>query len=144
MRATANCKTSNVVYLIECSLCHVQYVGDGGYVRMNGHRGDIYHRRLDKPVSAHFNSSDHNLQHLSIMVLEVMRSQNEDIRKMREFLDISLTIPTSRRLKSRSLILVVHFISFLTFPSLPIFIIYFLFLFTFYYYFCTFLLLHCS
>ena len=147
VHATANCKTSNVVYLIECSLCHVQYVGETRnalHIRMNGHRGDIYHRRLDKPVSAHFNSSDHNLQHLSIMVLEVMRSQNEDIRKMREFLDISLTIPTSRRLKSRSLILVVHFIPFLTFPSLPIFIIYFLFLFTFYYYFCTFLLLYCS
>ena len=87
VHATANCKTSNVVYLIECSLCHVQYVGETRnalHIRMNGHRGDIYHRCLDKPVSAHFNSSDHNLQHLSIMVLEVMRSQNEDIRKMRE------------------------------------------------------------
>ena len=87
VHATANCKTSNVVYLIECSLCHVQYVGETRnalHIRMNRHRGDIYHRHLDKPVSAHFNSSDHNLQHLSIMVLEVMRSQNEDIRKMRE------------------------------------------------------------
>ena len=47
-------------------------------------RGDITHRRIYKPVSAHFNSSDNDLKHLSIMVLEVMRSQNEDMRKMRE------------------------------------------------------------
>ena len=53
---------------------------------MNGHRGDIHvtHRCIHKPVSAHFNSSDHNLKRLSIMVLEVMRGQNEDMRKMRE------------------------------------------------------------
>ena len=84
MRATVNCKTSNVVYLIECSLCHVQYVGETRnalHIRMNGHRGYIHHRRLDKPVSAHFNSLD-NLKHLSIMVLEVMRSQNEDIPRV--------------------------------------------------------------
>ena len=77
----------------------MQYVGETRnalHIRMNGHRGDITHRRIDKPVSAHCNSSDHDLKHLSIMVLEVMRSQNEDMQKMR---DILATILTPRRLK---------------------------------------------
>ena len=39
-------------------------------------------RPIDKPVSAHFNSSDHDLRHLSIMVLEVMTSPNEKNAEM--------------------------------------------------------------
>ena len=43
-------KITNVVYLIECSLCRMQYVGETQNalrVWMNGHCGDITHRRID-------------------------------------------------------------------------------------------------
>ena len=46
--ATANCKTSNIIYLIECQKCGKQYVGKTEnplHLRLNGHRSD-YHRRL--------------------------------------------------------------------------------------------------
>ena len=64
----------------------MQHVGENRnalHVQMDEHCGDIAHRRRHKPVSAHFNSSHRNLKHLS-MVLEVMRSQNGKIQKIRE------------------------------------------------------------
>ena len=49
----------------------------------------------------------YSITNLSVMVLEVMRSQNEDLRKRREsyVLDSPITIITPRRTKSRSLTL---------------------------------------
>ena len=87
VRATATCKTSNVIYVIECKLCNVQYVGETQnalHIRLNGHRNDIRHMKIDKPVAAHFSKPSHSLTDLAIMVLEVMRSQNSDLRKRRE------------------------------------------------------------
>ena len=86
VRATADCRTCTVVYLIECTLCHLQYVGETQnplHIRLNGHRSDIKHH-LDKPAANHFNSPDHHITHLSIMVLEVMRSRSVDLRRRRE------------------------------------------------------------
>ena len=42
--ATATCKTRNVIYLIECKCCRLQYVGETKnplHIRLNGHRNDI-------------------------------------------------------------------------------------------------------
>ena len=61
IRATVNCKTSNVVYVIECLKYKKQYVGESKsalHVRMNGHWLDIKHQCLNKPVAIHFNSED--------------------------------------------------------------------------------------
>ena len=87
VRATATCKTNNVIYLIECQLCHKQYVGDTQnplHIRLNGHRNDIKHKRLENQVAAHFCSSNHSLSHLTIMVVEQMHSKNDVLRKRRE------------------------------------------------------------
>ena len=57
VKATASCKMSNVVYLIECHQCRKQYVGEMEnpfHKQMNGHRSDIRHRQMDKPVAEHF------------------------------------------------------------------------------------------
>ena len=46
----ASCKTSNIVYLIECKRCGLQYVGESRqplHRRMNGHRFDITHGRTE-------------------------------------------------------------------------------------------------
>ena len=54
------------------------------HIRTNGHRDDIAHRRIEKPVEAHFNSTDHLLRDLMILVIEAMRNQDESLRKKRE------------------------------------------------------------
>ena len=73
VRATATCKTENVIYLIQCNHCQMQYVGETRnplHIRLNAHRHDIRHKKNDKLVGAHFSGQSHSLQDLKMMVLE--------------------------------------------------------------------------
>ena len=72
-RVTANCKTKNIVYLIECRKCKKQYVGEMKnplHLRMNGHRSNYYRKLPDKPVAEHFNTIGHTFEDLTVMVIE--------------------------------------------------------------------------
>ena len=72
----ATCKTSNVVYLIQCALCKQQYVGmttQPLHQRMNGHRSD----RNNGGVARHFRSDGHTLDHFTVMVIEVLDGPNK-------------------------------------------------------------------
>ena len=87
VKATANCKSRNVVYVIECKRCKKQYVGETEnalHIRMNGHRSDIKHQRLEKPVAKHFNSKDHSLEDVSIFVIEQIHREDANFRKRKE------------------------------------------------------------
>ena len=52
-----SCKPSNIVYLIKCRRCGLQYVSESGqplHERMNGHWFDITHGRIEvSPLAAH-------------------------------------------------------------------------------------------
>ena len=87
VKASADCKTSNVIYVIECNKCAIQYVGETEnalHIRMNGHRSDIKNRRLEKPVAKHFNSVGHSLDDLSIFVVEKIHPEDASSRKAKE------------------------------------------------------------
>ena len=74
VRATATCKTRNMIYLIDCRKCQKQYVGETQnplHIRLNGHRNDITHKRTEKPVASHFNSQGHSLDDLRIQSLKL-------------------------------------------------------------------------
>lgn len=82
-----NCDTANTVYLITCSICRLQYVGETSQTlreRMNGHRSCI---RLNKstPIGIHFNSIGHDLSALEITPIEVLNNDNFNDRKTREY-----------------------------------------------------------
>ena len=66
----ASCKTNNIVYLIECKKCGLQYVGESGqplHKRMNNHRYDVTNGRIEEsPVTAHFRSDGHSESDLSV------------------------------------------------------------------------------
>ena len=86
-QVTANCKTSNIVYLIECRKCNKQYVGETEnplHLRMNGHRSDYYRKLSDKPVAEHFNTIGHTFDDLTVMVIEEMHAADSARRKHRE------------------------------------------------------------
>ena len=73
VKATADCRTSNVIYLIKCKKCSVQYVRETENilcVRRTGHRSDINHHRIEKAVARHFNLSDHSMVDLGISQTE--------------------------------------------------------------------------
>ena len=75
LRQKTGCTTENVVYLISCSSCNKQYVGETKgplNKRMNGHRDDWRHLRFERsPTAEHFHSADHDfLSHASVCCLE--------------------------------------------------------------------------
>ena len=83
----AYCKTSNVVYLIECARCRKEYVGETKnplHLRMNGHRSDYYRKLPDKPVAVHFNISGPTFEDVTVMVIKQLGWATTKRRKLRE------------------------------------------------------------
>ena len=81
--------TENVVYLISCSSCNKQYVGETKgplNKRMNGHRDDWRHHRFERsPTAEHFHSADHDfLSNASVCCLEHNKEWSDSTRKLRE------------------------------------------------------------
>jgi len=85
----SNCNSQNLIYLITCSLCDKQYVGETSNplrTRLNQHRSDI---KTKKPTSIalHFNSEEHSYQNLQIVPIEIIdpRQDSVEYRRNREF-----------------------------------------------------------
>ena len=58
----ANCKTENIIYLLECAMCGLQYIGETKQQlskRLNGHRSDA-NCKPDLPLSRHLRSTGHH------------------------------------------------------------------------------------
>ena len=86
VKATANCKTSNVVYVIECKRCKKQYVGETEnalHIGMNGHRLEFEHQWLDKPVASHFNCKDHSVEDFSISVIKQIHREETNFARQK-------------------------------------------------------------
>ncbi len=87
IKANCNCSTNDIVYLITCRLCNIQYVGESGQNlrdRMNNHKSTI---RTNKrtPIAMHFNSLHHTINHLSVIPIEVFTTNNIFNRRSREY-----------------------------------------------------------
>jgi hypothetical protein len=72
---TVNCKSANILYNLECSVCGLQNIGESKqpfHKRLNGHRSDLTHKSF-LPVSQHFGLSDHSLEdfnRMKVLVIE--------------------------------------------------------------------------
>ena len=87
----------NVVYVIECTKCSIQCIGETENalcVCLTGHRSDIRHKRMEKSVAKHFNSVDHSIKELTIMMIETIHREDTEYRR-REPLDRDDQIPGS-------------------------------------------------
>ena len=78
----------NLVYLITCRKCSLQYVGETNRTlrdRLNDHRSAI---RLKKntPTGLHFNSQGHSALDLNIIGIELIKNDTKEgkFRKSRE------------------------------------------------------------
>ena len=59
IRGSYNCQSKNVIYLITCNKCHIQYVGQTTNTlntRMRNHISDITTRKCDKSIANHYNN----------------------------------------------------------------------------------------
>ena len=79
-----NCETANVIYSLNCAECNkIVYVGEterSAGERVKEHIADIRHRR-DKTVAAHYNSGNHTIQDLKVIILERCRNNSRYYRK---------------------------------------------------------------
>ena len=88
-----NCQTNNVVYLLECTRCKKQYVGEtkrNFLTRFKEHLADIRHNR-DTPVANYFNLNSHKTAATQAQPIPTILSQiaghpdrTTDIRKNKE------------------------------------------------------------
>ena len=61
IHCNANCKTENIIYLLECANCGLQYIEETKQLskRLNGHRSDA-NCKPDLPLSRHLRSTGHH------------------------------------------------------------------------------------
>lgn len=68
-----SCTSKNVIYLISCNICNLQYIGQTKQClrdRLNGHRNKIKQNLLKTPIVSHFNLPNHTFDNLKIQFIE--------------------------------------------------------------------------
>ena len=86
-KGTITCTSSNVIYLISCSVCSVQYVGETKNTlkkRFYGHRSTVNTKRLDTPVGHHFNLPNHSISDMVLQGIESLGDRSDAVRFSRE------------------------------------------------------------
>ena len=92
IQGSVDCQTQNVVYVITCSKCKEQYVGQTERtlsMRFSEHRGYVYTKKLDKATGHHFNQAAHSLSDMRVSVLEKVHSKDPHMRETRESIYIN-------------------------------------------------------
>ena len=86
VKATTDCRTSNVIYLIKCKMLRPVRRRNGECTpRMtNSHRSDINNHRIEKPVTRHFTPSNHSIDDLSIMVIEGIHREDVEYHRWKK------------------------------------------------------------
>jgi hypothetical protein len=102
IRDHLSCRSSNVVYLLDCARCQrVQYVGETGQTmqkRLYGHRHNIksYNSQKnivagqksytpeDTMVAKHFNQQDHLVSDMKCTIIEQLHTTSVSVRRRRE------------------------------------------------------------
>lgn len=87
MRYSTDCTSQNVIYLIECKRCKMQYIGQTNQQvskRMNSHRFDINTydgQSYATNVSLHFNSDSHSLTDFRFLPIDVVKNEMDRLCK---------------------------------------------------------------
>lgn len=88
IRCNATCKSSNLVYVISCSKCGKQYIGETKQalnLRVNLHRSDYNKRRFERsPVAEHFHGENHSFDDAILHCIDHDPSWSDSKRKQRE------------------------------------------------------------
>ena len=78
------CKTRNVVYLITCQLCNIQYVGETTTPlasRFYGHRGAIKRSQINTILYTHFLNAGHTYHHCKVQIIYHYDKKDGDAKK---------------------------------------------------------------
>ena len=90
IKEDVNCGSKNIIYLVTCKKCSLQYVGETSRAlrdRTTDHRSNISTNKKT-PISLHFNSNNHSYTDLEIVAIEKISENVQKnivtIRKQRE------------------------------------------------------------
>ena len=90
IKSHITCETFNVIYLIQCRLCNLQYIGETKRRlkdRFNEHRRPILNptgNYIHTAVSEHFLTSNHSDNHMLLIPIEKLKNGRDSFRKARE------------------------------------------------------------
>ena len=97
IKSHITCNTKNLIYMIQCNRCHLQYIGETKRRlkdRFNEHRRSVDKTNIQsKPttVAEHFLSHpNHCHTDMQLIPLEIIHSSRDSIRKARESFLIDL------------------------------------------------------
>ena len=85
-----SCHSKNLIYLIECKRCHLQYIGETKRQlseRFGEHRQSILNYQqlsTTTPVSLHLNQAGHSINDVRLIPIELICSKRDSVRKARE------------------------------------------------------------
>ena len=85
-----DCNSKNVISMIQCNQCYKQYIGETKRRlkdRFNEHRRPVDNpSNISKPttVSGHFLTYDHSANDITLIPLELTKSNRDSVRKARE------------------------------------------------------------
>lgn len=85
IRHPFTCNSKNIIYLITCSKCKKQYIGNTRNSlreRINHHRSSIF-TKDQRYVSTHFNFNDHNINNLTVQIIDTTTPNN--LRNLESF-----------------------------------------------------------
>lgn len=88
-----NCLTENLIYLITCTKCKQQYIGQTGRkfkCRLNEHISYVKNNVLTQPTGFHFNQPGHDVSFLQASIVEKCNYNEEMYRLERETMYINL------------------------------------------------------
>lgn len=80
IKGSFNCRSNNIIYLITCTLCNMQYVGETQRKlseRLTDHRSNITLQK-NTPIANHFNLPGHSINNLSITVIDCVTAAEVD------------------------------------------------------------------
>jgi hypothetical protein len=94
--SNSSCKATEVVYILNCSLCNIFYIGQTGRStkeRISTHLGDIKRKNYKSCVALHFNQDGHSISdHFNFCVfnknLEYMKRLNTETQLIHLFLSV--------------------------------------------------------
>jgi hypothetical protein len=105
IKQNITCKTTNIIYLITCRVCNIQYVGETSRslaVRLTEHRSNIKTNK-DTPIGHHFNSVGHNETDIQAIAIEHISSTTDtmDQEDFEAYLDSYCTDMNNRRTREK-------------------------------------------
>ncbi len=83
---TIHCQSRNIIYMIECQKCGLQYIGESSRTlreRYTEHRSKI-NKQYDVIIARHFNYPDHSINDVTITGVSKLTNNNTNQRRRRE------------------------------------------------------------